>query len=292
LVLAGTGLERDYIVLVKHPTDNLAALVSTRVNARNNDGYLLSTLTLINLKDNNTQAIAQSEQVQLVGWMGSRLIYVQIAAGASASNPQRFRLMSYDYKTADKKELDSSNLFNDIVLDGSYIYYAPSAAYQKDPHTGLIQSDADGSNKKTLLSDEVWNIFRVGYDTLNLATAKDWYEYKIGGNAKPVKLRDSPANPKNRLYITSQDGKHSLWVDQRDGKGLLINYDTGKQTESTLVTAGGLAYPVKWLTNTVLVYRVHNDQETADYVLDITGGKPHKITDLYNAAGIDRWYFY
>jgi hypothetical protein len=292
LVLAGTGLEHDDMVLVQHPTDNVAALVSTRVNARNKEGFLLSTLTLINLDDNTTQALGQSEQIQIVGWIGRRIIFVQIAAGASAADPQRFRLMSYDYKTNDKKELASANSFNDIVLEGDKIYYAPSGAYQSDPNAGLIVTDADGSHKQTLLKNEVWNIFRVSFDTMNLATQKDWYEYKIGGSNDPTMLTQSPANPKNRLYVTSQDGKHSLWVDQRDGKGLLINYDTSAKADTTLETKAGLAYPVKWLTNNILIYRIHSDQETADYVLDITGGKEHKITDLYSAAGIDRWYYY
>jgi len=302
LVLAGTGLERNDIVLVQHPTDNEAALVSTRVNARNSDGYLLSTLTLINLDDNTTQAIAQSEQVQIVGWIDTRLIYVQIAAGASAADSQRFRLMSYDYKTGDKKQLDSANSFNDVLLNNSQIYYAPSSAYQKDPNTGLIQSNADGSITKTLLKDEVWNIFRVSYDTLNLATAKDSYSYKMGGTADPTKLSQAPTDTKNRLYVTSPDGKHSLWVDQRDGKGLLISYDTDKQADTTLETQTGIIYPVKWLTNSVVVYRVKNDDGTADYVLDINGPTDpasysnnivaYKVTDLFNAPGIDRWYYY
>lgn len=292
LVLAGTGLERDDVVVVQHPTEDVAALVSSRVNARNNDGYILNTLTLINLNDNTTRAIAQSEQIQIVGWIGRRLVFVQIAAGASAADPQRFQLISYDYKTSDKKTLASANDFNDVLLDGDQIYYAPSGPSNKAPATGLIQSNADGSQSINLLKDEVWNIFRTNYDSLTIATAKSWYSYKIGSQAQPTKIAQSPTNPKNRLYINSQDNKHSLWIDQRDGKGLLIDYDTDKKTEKTLVAKGGLVYPVQWLTNDILIYRVHNDQETADYVYSLSTGKSHKITDVYNAPGINRWYYY
>lgn len=291
LVLAGSGLEKDDIVLVQHPTDEVAALVSSRINARNSDGYLLNTLTLIDLSDNTTKAVAQSEQVQLIGWIANRLIFVQIQAGASGANPDRFKLISYDYKTGTKKELAAANSFNDVMLDGGLVYYAPSSAYQKDPAAGLIRTNADGTSKKTILKDEVWNIFRVDYNRLTVATEKEWYGYTIGSTDEPSKIEE-PANPKNRLYIGSPDNKHSLWIDQRDGKGHLISHDNQDNTDTTLVAKRGLVYPVKWLNDEVFIYRVKNGEETADYVMDINGGKAHKVTDLYNAAGIDRWYFY
>ncbi len=291
LVLAASGLERDDIIVVQHPTDNVAALTSSRVNARNNDGYLLNTLTLINLDDNSTRAIAQSEQIKIIGWIGRRLIYMQIQAGASASDPKRFQLISYDYKSSDKKVLASANDFNDVLLDGDQIYYAP-ANLGKKTSNGLIQSNADGSTTKTILSVPVWNIFRVSFDSLNLATENDFYSYNLNNQSDATKLKQSPANSKNKLYINSPDNKNSLWVDQRDGKGLLINHDIEKNIDKTLVTKEGLIYPVKWLSNDIIIYRVRNQNETADYVVSLTTGKSYKVTDLYNSAGIDRWYYY
>ncbi len=291
LVLAGTGLERDDMVLVPHPTGEVAALVSTRVNVRNSDGFLLSTLTLVNVQDNSTFEVAQSERIQIVGWVGDRLVFVQIAAGASASDPSRYRLMSYNYKTADKLQLASANLFNDVILVGGNIYYAMSDP-QSGAKVGLIKSNADGTIKTTLLDKEVWNIFRVSYDTLDLATAgQDWYEYKIG-NSNAVKLSESPANPKSRIYINSPDDLHSLWIDQRDGKGVLLDYNQAAATDKILQTQGGLIYPVRWLNGTTFIYRVHTDQETADYAMSVNGGTARKIKDVYNASGIDRWYYY
>jgi len=292
LVLAGTGNEVPAsLALVPHLTDEVAALVSTRDNVHDSDGFLLSTLTLIDLSDDSTISVAQSEQIQIVGWVGSQLVYVQIAAGASAANPKRFQLIAYDYKTGDKTALDSANSFNDVLLASDAIYYAPSSTSDNDPNTGLYKIDADGSNKRTLLSQEVWNIFRVSYDSFDLSLLQTWYHYNLG-DVLPTKLTTAPASPVNRLYIDSPDGKHSLWVDQRDGKGVLIDYDTTKKTDATLVSQGGLSYPVRWLTNSTLVYRIHTDQETADYALNINGGQPRKISDVFNAAGLNLWYYY
>ncbi len=286
LVLAGTGLERDDIVLVPHPTDEEAALVSSRVNVRDADGFLLSSLTLLNLKDNSTFTVAQADRIQIIGWVGQRLVFVQIAAGASAANSSRFRLMSYDYKTADKKELARSNAFNDVALIGGNVYYAPS-----DDAPGLFRIAADGSNKKTLLDKEVWNIFRPSYDTLDLAVGVDWYQYKLG-DSNAIKLNQAPANPKNRLYISNPDNTHSLWVDQRDGKGVLLNYLQSTNQDKILQTQSGLSYPVRWLTDSAFIYRIHTETETADYAMSLEGGTAHKIKDVFNAPGIDRWYYY
>lgn len=291
LVLAGTGTERDDMVLAPHPTDEEVALVSTRDNVRNKDGYILSTLTLIDLSDNSTTKVIQSERVQVIGWIGKRVIYVQVAAGASAANPKRNRLMSYDYKTDEKQEIASANSFNDVLLVGDSVYYAPSSNYQKDPNTGFIKSNADGKTKKTLLAQEVWTVFRVEYAKFDLSVQDEWYEYKLGDTAA-VKLSAAPANPKARVYVDSPDNKRSLWIDQRDGKGALIAYNTVAKTDKILKTQSGISSPLRWLTNNTLIYRIRTDQETADYVLNIDGGEAKKIRDVFNSAGTGLWYYY
>ncbi|MGH7249583.1 MAG: DUF5050 domain-containing protein, partial [Minisyncoccia bacterium] len=278
------------IVLVPHPTDEVAALVSSRVNIHDSDSYLLDTLTLVDLSDNSTLSVAQSESVQIVGWVGQKLVYVQIAAGASTADPGRSRLMSYDYKTTSKKELARANYFNDVILVGGDIYYAPSSAYQTDP-VGLFKIPADGGSKTKLLDKEVWNIFRDSFSTLDLSVGQEWYQYKLG-DTNAVKQNQAPANPKSRIYIASPDGKHNLWIDQRDGKGVLLDYSTDSGEDKTLQTQSGLSYPVRWLNNSTLIYRVKTDTESADYAMSIDGGDSHKITDVYNAGGIDRWYYY
>ncbi len=291
LILAGTGSEQDNIALVPHPTDEVAAMVSTRDNVHNGDGFLLSTLTLVDLSDDTTSTLAQSERIQLVGWVGSRLIYVQIAAGASATNPKRYRLISYDYKAKVKDELASANSFNDVILVGGNIYYSQASTFATDPNTGLYKTSADGKIKKPLLSQEVWNIFRVSYSTFDLSVQQNWYQYNLS-DLLPTKLSTVPANPKSRVYLDSPDGKHSLWVDQRDGKGVLLSYDTTAKTDKVLLSQSGLSYPVRWLSNNTLIYRIHTPSETTDYVLNTDGGQPHKIRDVFNTAGLELWYYY
>jgi hypothetical protein len=283
LVLAGSGTERADMVLVPHPTANVAAYVSTRANQHNSDGYLLSNLLIINLDDNSTTNVGASERIQVIDWSGERLIYVQIAAGASGNDPKRYRLMSYDYVEHKAKELASSNFFNDVVYAGGAIYYAPSSAFQTG-QTNFSSIKSDGGSPQTLYNQEVWNIFRTAYDHLTLSVQQQWYDYRIGDKT-PTKLNAAPANQISRVYVDSADGKHSLWVDQRDGKGVVLLYDTTTKIDKQLISQSGITYPLHWLSNDVVVYRVKTPTETADYVLSLDGGNPVKIKDVTNSGG-------
>lgn len=289
-VLAGTGSERDDILLLPHPSSEVVAVVSTRGNTRNKDGFLLSSLTIVDLKDNGTTSPAQSEQIRLLGWVGDRLVYMQSTAGASAANPKRQRLMSYNYTTDENNELFTSNYFNDLGVIGNKIYFAPSGAYQAGS-VGLFSLNADGTNRQTTTTQEVWNFTRVSYEHINLSAGQDWYDLRLGDKA-PTKLPGQPANLNPRAYVDSPDGKKSLWVDNRDGKGVLLAYEPETQNEQILRTQSGLKNPVRWLSDTVVIYRINTEQETADYALSLLGGEPQKIRDVTHTSGTDNWYYY
>jgi hypothetical protein len=135
------------------------------------------------------------------------------------------------------------------------------------------------------------NIFRTNYDDLTFAAQQDWYKYDLANQNAPTKIV-TPANPKTRIYIQNPSNKKSVWIDQRDGKGVLIIYDVDSKKETVLRTQSGLKYPVYWVSDNTLVYRINTEQETADYVLNIDGGDPKKIKDVSNTGGVDKWYYY
>lgn len=284
LVLPGTGSENESIGLVPHPNLEITALTSARENLRNKQGFLLTTLSVVDLKDDSATNIAQSEQIQIIGWSGDSLVYVQIAAGASAASAKRQRLVAYNYKTEDKVELASNNNFNDVMMVGDKVYFAQSA-----PQPGLFVQNVEGKNRNTILNKDTWNIFRSTYDNIDISAEDEWYQLRIGEtNAK--KLANQPSSQKSRIYSDSNNGEQSLWVDERDGKGTLVLYDIKTGKEKTLVQQAGLENPVRWLSNNTLVYRVRTQQESADYVLNVDGGGAKKIRDVTATFGIERWY--
>lgn len=290
VVVGGSGHEKNDMVLVPHPENEFAALVSTRTGARNSQGFLLSTLLLIDLSDNSTVEVALSERVQVLGWIDNKLVYVRIVAGSSAANPNRHRLMTYDLETFDTQELASSNYFNDVLIAKNRVYYAPSSAYQTEP-AALFSVKADSTDRKKVIDKEAWSLFRTGYDSLALSVGQDWYGLNID-SGQAMKLGGEPANLRDRPYVDSPDGKNSLWIDIRDGKGVLLLHGNASNQDTQVLVLSGLKTPIRWLNDSSVVYRVVTAQETADYALSINGGEPKKIRDVTDTAGVDDWYYY
>lgn len=292
LVLSGTGMERSDITLVPRPDKEMAVLVSSRDNARSKGGYLLSTLSLLDLtgEDLQTESITRSENIRIIGWSGDQLVYVKIIEGSSASTPERHRLVTFKTSTGESKELAKADYFNDIVMVGDTIYYAPSVALQNS-QTALYSVNANGDNQKTIFNSEIWNIIRTDYDTLMFSVQNDWYEYDIN-TSKVLASSGAPANQSSRLYADNLDKKHSLWIDERDGKGVLIVYDIEAKSDTVLKSQSGMTYPITWLTNNTIIYRSFVGQEVADYVVNTEGGEPKKIKDVTNTNGADGWNFY
>lgn len=292
LVLSGTGNEREDMTLVARPDKDQAVLVSSRGSQRNSTGFLLNTLTLIDLtgKEAETQSIDTSERIQVIGWSGNNLVYVKITEGASASTPDRHKLITFNEENGQSKEIAKSNYFNDVLMVGDDIYYAPSSAYQQAP-VGLTRVKSSGDGSQVLFDQEVWNIFRTDYDSLMFSVQSDWYEYDL--KTSKVLARDGePSSQLTRIYVNSPDGKRSMWIDQRDGKGTLIEFTVESAEDKTLKAQSGLTYPVVWANDSTVIYRINTEQESADYVVSVNGGEAKKITDVTNTGGVDRWYYY
>lgn len=292
LVLKGTGKEsEENMVILAHKNQNLIAFVSTRGDKRNQDGFALSSLNIIDLNTNESNRITESERIQLIDFIDNKLVYVAIKSGQSAASPSRHQLVAYDIETTEKKELASTNYFNDVLSARGIIYYSP-AEYKVNGQVGFYQIKPDGSGKYTIFAEEVWNLFRVSYYKVNASVGQDWYEYDIG-SLQFSKLGGAPPVLKSRVYVDAPASPNSIWVDERDGKGVLLVYNSETNEEDkVLVSKGGLRNPIRWLDNEHIVYRVSDNSETADYIVNISGGEPKKIIDVTNIAGLDRWYYY
>lgn len=294
LILSATGSEREDLALVSHPDKDIAALVSTRSGERTANGQLKDTLTLIDAtgEEATTEEIATAERVQLIDWSGSDLVYVRIAEGADANSPDRHRLVSYNLESRVGKEIAKSNYFNDVLMVDGVVYYAPSSANLQDTKPALYKVNANGDDRQEIFGQEVWNIFRTSYTQIYFSVNNDWYEYKPDEN-KVLAADGAPAIQLSRLYVDAPgESNQSAWIDQRDGKGTLLVHNSSDGKDRILYQQGGLTYPVRWMSDSVLVFRLNSSQETADYAVSLDGGSPKKIIDVTNTGGVDRWYYY
>lgn len=279
-LLAGTGNESNNVGLVVSPDNSLAAMVSTRDNVRSSDGFLLSTLMVVDTERSLPATVTHAEQVQLIAWDGNKILFVETSAGASKANPNRFRLISYDYATGKRAILATANQFNGIASMGGFIYYAV-AGTDPDVQPKMYRVKLDGTGRQTVLDQEVWTVVRAAYDTLHLQTPEGWYSFKTDG---VLQKTDTPAQYASRRYVTGPKNM-SAWVDNRDGQGALLLYNPTTNKDTTVRSQDGLNYPVRWLNDTTLLYRVVTNQETADYAIGSNGGTPKKISDVTNTFG-------
>ncbi len=288
LLLAATGKEREVPFALPHQTKDVVAYISSRDGDVNKDNFILDGLFIVNTTGGEVYKVTRSEQLQVIGWIENKLIFVAVVEGTSTGNSGRSKLISYDLDTKERKDLASANYFNDVKIVGKDIYYAVSSYAVPASQAKLYSINADGTNKKTVVDTQVWTIIRKDFDTLVFnAVDLQWFE-KIGtGDAK--KLDVEPAQKTSRTYTVSPDNNQALWVDVRDGKGVLLRYQSKDKSEQAIQTKAGLSDPVYWLDNTHFIYQVNTSQETADYVMSVDGGEAQKIADV---SGNRSRYFY
>jgi len=277
LVLAGTGNETDNISLLVSPDGSLAALVSTRDTVRDGDGFLLSTLTVMNLAQGTSMPVDHAEQIQLIDWLDGRLIYRSTIAGASAANAQRNRLIAYTFSSNLRQQLASANQFNMALTAQGKVYYAASST---DPGAtlGLFRIKSDGTGREQLSNQEVWTGLRSSYNVLSLQTPDSWYTYDIA--AGQLGKSSAPGNLLNYAFVPSPDGTRAAWVDIRDGKGVLLLDAIATGQNMSLTTQTGLVSPAHWAGNKAIIYRVSTPNESGEYVISPDGGAPHKLADV------------
>lgn len=272
VILAGTGLETGNIALAVSPDGERVALVSTRDDKRTADGRLLNTLSLVKVSTGEFTVLDRGEQIQLMDWAGNRIMY-HMVANVPADAADRHRIVSYDYKTDNRAQLASANQIRSAASALGVVYFTDGAQYSR--------ISSDGSGKQAVLDKEVLATYRTAYDELSLQTASDWYKVTLqNGNAASI---GEPSNYASRIFVTNQAGKQAVWVD----KNSLQIYDIAGAKSSSLHSQSGLAYPVRWLTDTAAIFRVASGSEIADYVMSTQGGAARKLTNTTGTYGIN-----
>lgn len=276
MLLPGTGLETDNYDLAVDPAGERVALVSTRDDKRNSEGYLLSTLTIANIATGDTVALEHAESVNLVGWQNKTLVYVQTVAGMSAANPNRQKIMSYDSEADKRYQLANANDFGNIFVKSGKVYYLINST---DPDTKGIfgRIDINGMNRKNLLEEnDLWAVYRSDYSTLKIQSSNNWYQYKFGADS--VSKLGAQTDYAFLNFVDSPNGASSAWVDRRNNDGLLMIYNVADGKNTNLAGQKGVLDIIGWLGNRVVAYRTSLDGMITDYALSLDGGAPVRLT--------------
>ena len=286
VLLAGTGLETAQLDLVPNAAASQAALVSTRDNQKDNAGYLLDTLTLVDVHTGKAIAVAHAATVKIIGWSGDRLVYGALKANAAASDKQRYGLYSYDVGSKRQTTLVQANNINDALMIGDRVYYA--ASNRSSGGTSVfIAINSNGAAKQQVLNSEVSTMNRIDVDQLLLSTTDGWYSYHPS-DSKAIKTTGAQTALASRLYIENPFNK--AMSARIDTTSSTITVQTGSRTQ-TLTGVNTAQYPLRWLSPQTLLYRTITSSGVAsDYAVGVSGGAAVKLVDVSNANGLTLWH--
>ncbi|HLZ14493.1 MAG TPA: carboxypeptidase regulatory-like domain-containing protein [Candidatus Saccharimonadales bacterium] len=193
LLLAGSGNETaDTTALAMSPDGSRAAFVSVRDSAHAADGAAWQTLSLVAVSDGSIVTLAHAEQVRLIDWIGTKLIFAQTAPSSGTAG---MSVVSYDYATSSRAQLAAANKLGRVFSAQGGIYYAPAV----DPdnpsaQAGFYKINPDGSGKQQTFNTPAQAVLRTDYNTFAIQTADGWYSYTISSDANaPVATAPSAA---------------------------------------------------------------------------------------------------
>lgn len=282
-ILPGTGSESANTSLAVDHAGAQAALVSHRDDLRGAQGQKVNTLSLVAVDGSASQALARAEHITLVDWIGTALIFQESNTTGNADDPERYKLISYDYATNKRVQLAAANQFNSVLSVKGQVYYAPTGGDPKNP-PAFYQVNSDGTGRKTIVNQEVWTAVRTAYDRILLQMPSGWMAYTLGGG---IQASSQPESFASRYYAEGSN-QQSIWIAAQGGDSTLMNHDTVSGKDTVIATRRGMAYPLRWLTNNSVVARVVSDGETADYAISLDGGVFKKIADVVNTYGVNR----
>jgi hypothetical protein len=291
-LLPGTGNEQADTHLLSHPTEPIHMFVSSRDGERNDQGYIMSNLYVIDSQTKQVEKVANtsSERIRLIGWIGDAVVFVKTTSGPSGYTTNRQQVVVYDVSDKKLTDITGANYFSDVRVINDSIYYVLPAS-DGSQSKGLTKSTVDGKQKTVILAKNIWVIYRSDADKLYVSTEGDeWYTVSIA-DGKVQKLEGAPALPQNKVFVSNPTTKQIAWLEERDGKSaLLVSETDGKQKEVN--KQAGMTYPIRWLNDTTLIYTVANSQETANYIVSTSNGTVKKVGDVTVSVYADNQYYY
>lgn len=287
-IVAGSGQETDSIAFAVSPDGKYGVLSSSRDGARNTKQDLLQRIYVVDLATKQITKVDEGVRVTFADWSGSTLVYTTTAYDTTANDyPVTLRSVDtaskrvYNFETA--SHISVGTIAFDKVVYQKYVNTGPDAAISPILRT----SPVNAASIRTLGEKTDYGTYlQLDFDRIAYKTGQDqaWHEYNLNTDqTKSIAQPSSGSNTIQYIGTAEGDGSKRLLIDRIDGKYTLLVKDMSNGAVTPLYGADGLGGPISWLGD-VIVYRVVNAQETADYAISLNGGKPVKITDVTATA--------
>lgn len=286
-VIDATGKEDESVLQFSINKNNKqAVLVATR-EGKVQSGRIIAGVYAVDLEKASLQKIDEGSDIQLLDWSDNTLVYNKSSAGLNYDDPSLSKLMNYNSASGKLSQIAQANYFAVSIVAINKLFYVPADAYRPIENGVLTSVDlATNATKRYLQDRPITYISRASYPTLETQDSTGaTFELQItNGTAKAIDRR-----PTTVLQIaTSPNGQVNAWSDKRDGQGALI-VRAKDGTEKVVAKLPGMTTPVRFINDSIAVVRVATSQETADYVINVSGGQFKKVVDVSN-VGLSRQY--
>ncbi len=276
-IVHGTGLETAATNLAVSPSGKYAVLSASRENQKDSGGVLLQKLYIINTADKSMRSVDQARAFTFADWSGDTLVY---AAAEHIGSTDSQRLSTLNVASGKQANLlSAAQSFGAIRLSLNAVVFAvTTGGANAELHTIPI-----GGGTDKMLAATLGALAQTEATTFVYQNNNAWQSYDT--NSQQVANAPAPASV-TRAFINSAspDNQNQLIYDKIDSKTQLLvkNKATGKETILYTGTIGG---PFRWLSNGVVLFRMIDTVQSADYVINIHGGQAKKVTDVSLASG-------
>lgn len=288
-LIPGTGKESQYTPFAVSPNGKHGVMASTRDGAKDSKGSPLQRLYVVDLEKKKLTKVDEGQRFELVDWSGEKLVYAKDQPVTDEAVPNS-QLKTLEVTTHKMQDIATGRGFGRKVVSFDQIVFfqtdlidATNLTYK----TTIKRTDLKTNATKELANGVNGDIIQPDFDRVAFQTQADqkWHEYNFNTGQLKDAAQPSAQNTKIFLGSPSPDGSTRLMIDRIDGKFTLIAKKTADGAEKELYAEGGLGGPVRWIQDNVIVFRVVNDRETADYAISTQGGAPKKITDVTAVVG-------
>lgn len=289
-IIESTGKEsRELLGFAIHPDNRHAVLVANREGKVQNS-MVVAGVYLIDLKDAAITKIDEGTNVNLQGWSGKFMVYTKSNPSVRLDSKNAIELKLLNIESRFNPVITAANTISDIfTYPDMVVYHAYNPFAEEDKEARLMAYHTLSGNHQELAKDhKISYLTQPSYLNLNLMMED--------GSTKSMSLpsgtmQNQAGGPlPSRYYHTSADGKYLVWVERRDGKGVLLRRALDGGEEKVVASQGGFTDPLRSIGNKYLVIRSSTTSETADYVVDIGSGKIAKLNDVFDVwLGTREW---
>lgn len=279
IMLEATGLEDMGTFITTSQNNQWIALSSTREGIRSSSGNLLSQLYLINSKDKSINKLKTESTFNILGWSGNNLVFTTENSNFGQNQTdQKMTLWVYNVNT--RQYLDAvaaTTLYARLIGDNVVIGINDR---EKSTENGLYYLKVGDITKKEIIKEVAFQVFVNDETNITFSTTVSdaWYTYNFRDN-KLNRLTGVPPVIIDKELSSSPDKTKFVFLETRDGRTDLYLREKGKDTKLTNI--GAATWPVRWIGNEYVQFKVIREGETADYVVSISGGSPQKIADVF-----------